>query len=131
MKKRILLAMAFGALLAAFAGSASAAPALAGTWRGIGLQVEAGGVQTTWSIDLTIKRDGVATVEYPSLKCGGTLTPLPSGQYRETITHGDCVSGGTIGLVPVSGKLIWYWTTDQPAYRDINASAVLLPAGVA
>ncbi len=127
---RILIALAFGALLAAFAGSAGA-QAPVGMWRGVGLQVEGGGAQSTWSIDLNIKANGAATIEYPSLKCGGVLALLPDGRYRETITHGDCVSGGTIGFVPVSGKLIYYWTSDEPALRNINASAVLFAAGVA
>jgi hypothetical protein len=126
---RILMALAFGVLLAAFAGSASA-QAPFGVWRGVGLQVESG-AQSIWSIDLTIKADGAATIEYPSLKCGGALARLPDGRYRETITHGDCVSGGTIGFVPVDGKLIYYWTSDEPGLREINASAVLFAAGVA
>lgn len=126
---RVLIALAFGVLVAAFAGSANAAPV--GAWRGVGLQVEAGGRQSTWSLALTITANGSATIEYPSLKCGGVLTPLPDGRYRETITHGDCISGGVVGFVPVSGKLVYYWTSDQPGSRDINASAVLLAAGVA
>jgi len=129
MKKRILLALAFGVLLAAFAGSASAQQPV-GTWRGVGLQVQSG-VQATWSLDVTIKAGGAATIEYPSLKCGGTLALLPSGQYRETITHGDCVTGGTVGFVQTGGKLIYYWTGEKTQAPDMNASAVLLPAGVA
>jgi hypothetical protein len=131
MKKRILLAMAFGVLLAAFAGSASAQTAPIGTWRGIGLQIESGGRQSTWSIDLAIKPGGAATIEYPSLKCGGALALLPDGRYRETITHGNCISGGTVGLVEASGKLIYYWTGERTAAPDMNASAVLFAAGVA
>ncbi|MES1202981.1 MAG: hypothetical protein ABUS57_16205 [Pseudomonadota bacterium] len=128
---RVLIAMAFGVLMAAFAGAADAQTAPVGVWRGIGLQVDAGGKQSEWTIDLQIKADGSATIEYPSLKCGGTLARLPSGGYRETITYGNCVTGGTIGFVPMGGKLIWYWTTDEPGARDINATAVLFAAGVA
>jgi hypothetical protein len=128
---RVLIAMAFGVLMAAFATMASAQAAPVGVWRGIGLQVDSGGKQSEWTIDLRIKADGSATVEYPSLKCGGTLAALPGGKYRETITHGDCVTGGTVGFVPMGGKLIWYWTTDQPDFRDVNATAVLFAAGVA
>ncbi|HWA22903.1 MAG TPA: hypothetical protein VG735_10955 [Caulobacterales bacterium] len=128
---RVLIAMAFGVLMAAFATMASAQAAPVGVWRGIGLQVDSGGKESEWTIDLRIKADGSATIEYPSLKCGGALARLPSGGYRETITHGNCVTGGTIGLVPMSGKLIWYWTAEDTPYRDINATAVLFAAGVA
>jgi hypothetical protein len=43
---------------------------------------------------------GGATIDYPSLSCGGSLTLLSnsgtSAQFHEHITYGNCVDGGAI-----------------------------------
>lgn len=124
------------AILAAVLGRTvadAAPPILVGVWTGIGMQVTAAGKQEEWTIRLTLNRDGSGSIEYPSLACGGALTPLAQLgplAYRETITHGNCVSGGTIRMrSAAAGKLIWGWTAEGTRFSDLNGSAMLFPAG--
>lgn len=101
-----------------------------GNWRGVGLQVDQYGVQEQWTLNVKIDANGKGVIEYPSLSCGGTLAPLKAARpytFRETITHGDCVTGGTIVLTPLGGKLSWVWTGEQTDFPEINASAILFP----
>jgi hypothetical protein len=57
---------------------------------------------------------GGATIDYPSLSCGGSLTLLSnsgtSAQFHEYITYGNCVDGGAISVGLVKGRLAWTWT---------------------
>ena len=57
---------------------------------------------------------GGATIDYPSLSCGGSLTLLSnsgtSAQFHEHTTYGNCVDGGAISVDLVNGKLAWTWT---------------------
>ena len=97
-------------------------------WRGIGLQVTPGGKDGDWPVEVTLDGKG-GRIEYPSLACGGTLTALGAGLYRETITHGaNCVSGGTIHLYPAAKATAWFWTGEGTIAPDISASAILYPA---
>ncbi|MBZ9754031.1 hypothetical protein LB524_01925 [Mesorhizobium sp. ESP6-5] len=65
------------------------APSLTGTWVGSGHQSPAGDAGADWSITMTIRDDG-ASIDYPSLGCGGSLSPTSrdetSAEFHETIT---------------------------------------------
>jgi hypothetical protein len=103
---------------------------LLGTWRGEGHQVPQG-PSLSWSIVMNIREDG-ASIEYPSLECGGTLTPISSSdttaQYHETITHMDgthqCADGGLVAVRSMNGSLFFTWTGLANGAR-YNASAVM------
>jgi hypothetical protein len=68
-------------------------PSLAGTWRGVGHQSPAPKNGADYPIVMVIGGNG-GLIEYPSLRCGGSLTRLSgtatSAQFRERITHGNC-----------------------------------------
>jgi len=76
---------------------------------------------------MTIGEDG-GSIQYPSLSCGGSLTRLSSdstsAQYRETITYGQCINGGTITARLFQGRLSWSWT-GQAGGTQYNVIAVL------
>jgi hypothetical protein len=101
------------------------------TWTGLGLQAGTGGAVETWTIRLTLNADGSASIAYPSLNCGGSLTRLRSDgdltEYRETLTYGldKCVNLGTVGVLPRAGTLIWYWTGENTTSPGDVATAVL------
>ncbi len=104
--------------------------ALLGTWRGEGHQVPQGASQG-WSIVLNIREDR-ASIEYPSLECGGTLTTISSSgstaQFHETITHVNgshqCINGGLVAVKYMNGSLFYTWTALFDGAR-YNASAVM------
>jgi len=119
-------------LLLAFAATAFASPALAqspadGVWKGTGLQVGKDGVQSTWTIRMTVRQGGKSEIEYPSLGCKGALTQIANGiegfEYNESITEGDCIDRGRIVVKQRSGRVFWFWY--QPGGGDADASAVL------
>ncbi|PZV39890.1 hypothetical protein [Mesorhizobium kowhaii] len=104
-------------------------PTLSGTWVGSGHQSPAGATGADWSIAMTIN-DGGASIDYPSLGCGGSLSQTSrddtSAEYHESITYGQdkCIDGGNITVRFFKGNLSWTWTgqaDDQP----YNAVAVL------
>lgn len=105
------------------------APGFNGVWRGTGHQSPAGASGSDWSIEMTIS-DGGASIAYPSLSCGGSLTQISrdatSAEYRETITYGQkaCIDGGTITVRYVNGQLAWTWFGSQRG-KQYNAIAVL------
>lgn len=86
---------------------------LAGKWSGIVDQP--GGEISSYTIVMTLESSGGGTVDYPDLKCGGTLTRIRSeGEYffyRERIAYGKetCIDGGTMRLKLQDGKLELYW----------------------
>lgn len=112
------------------AGAASAQPletsGIVATWSGIGFQVDALGLQTSWDIELSLKSESSATVSYPSLNCTGELTRNKGAsrriEFTEHITQGDCVDGGRVSITLENGRLFWFWTKPE---MDIDASAVL------
>jgi hypothetical protein len=122
----------FVVFVAACAATALAQPASAqapsdGVWKGTGMQVGAGGVQSTWSIRFTVNQSGKSEIEYPSLGCKGELTQVANGvegfEYNERITSGSCISQGRIVAKQRSGRVFWFWY--QPGGGDADASAVL------
>ncbi|WP_245270181.1 hypothetical protein [Mesorhizobium ciceri] len=50
-------------------------PSLSGTWLGNGHQSPAGDTGADWAIAMTIN-DGSASIDYPSLGCGGSLSQM-------------------------------------------------------
>lgn len=96
---------------------------LGGDWRGIGLQVGPEGVQSTWTIDLSID-DG--RIDYPSLGCKAALHPVmrtdTQVEFREEITEGACINDGRISATLRDGRLYWFWS--KPS-AGADASAVL------
>ena len=122
----------FVAFVAACAASAFAQPAFAqapsdGVWKGTGLQVGADGVQSTWTIRLTVDQGGRSEIEYPSLGCKAELTQIANGhegfEFNERITKGNCIDRGRIMVKQRSGRVFWFWY--QPGGVDADASAVL------
>ncbi|HOY78245.1 MAG TPA: hypothetical protein PLN33_10595 [Hyphomonadaceae bacterium] len=124
---RLLILAAF--LLATPAIAQPGQKAITGEWQGTGLQVDRGGVQSTWTIELSI-RNGQSAISYPSLDCKGVLhrvTTTPTRiAFREEITDGNCIDGGQISATFENGRLFWFWT--KPGL-DVDASAVLYPSG--
>jgi hypothetical protein len=108
---------------------AAATPAhaqLAGDWRGVGLQVDRYGAQSSWTIAMRVQAEGVNRIEYPSLGCKATLHEVRRQaaeiEFREEITQGDCIDGGRLIIRPMDGRLWWYW---HDAEGRANACAVL------
>jgi hypothetical protein len=104
-------------------------PSLTGTWVGSGHQSPAGEAGADWSIAMTIN-DGGASIDYPSLGCGGSLSQTSrddiSAEYHESITYGQdkCIDGGNITVRFFKGNLSWTWV-GQADGQPYNAVAVL------
>lgn len=119
-----------------FAGLVLAAPAVAqpgqklsaGDWHGTGLQVDPSGIQSTWTIDMSINAQR-STINYTSLGCTGVLHRVSATPthivFREQITEGDCIDDGRITATLENGRIFWFWT--KPGV-DADASAVLYPS---
>lgn len=124
---RLLILAAF--LLATPAIAQPGQKAITGEWQGTGLQVDRGGVQSTWAVELSI-RNGPSAISYPSLDCKGVLhrvtTTATRIVFREEITEGNCFTDGQISVTLENGRLFWFWT--KPGV-DADASAVLYPSG--
>ncbi len=105
------------------------ATGLNGIWTGSGHQSPAGAACADWAIAMTIG-DGAASIDYPSLGCGGSLTQISrdesSAEYRENITYGQdkCIDGGGITVRFFKGNLSWTWV-GQADGQPYNAVAVL------
>jgi tetratricopeptide (TPR) repeat protein len=100
------------ALIGQAGGDSPEANDLSGTWRGLGHQT-GGGEEHSYPVVMRITAGG-GNIEYPSLRCGGSLTRLSAGgkeaQFRERIAYGNCVDGGTIDVALREGKLAWRWS---------------------
>jgi hypothetical protein len=111
-------------LMREIGGGAPMANTLSGTWRGLGHQTGRGETHN-YPVVMRITPDGGST-DYPSLRCGGSLTQLSAGgsmaQFREHITYGNCLDGGTIDVKLNGSKLDWKWAGD-----DIVVTAELEP----
>ena len=112
-----------------------AAPALAqpgnqklapGDWYGIGQQVGPSGIQSTWTIELSITGGEDAAISYPSLGCTAKLHRIMSTsnqlEFREEITTGNCIDDGRIIAILRNNRLFWFWS--KPS-AGADASAVL------
>ncbi|ESY05444.1 hypothetical protein NKK48_07030 [Mesorhizobium sp. C386A] len=105
------------------------ATGLNGIWTGSGHQSPAGAAGADWAIAMTIG-DGAASIDYPSLGCGGSLTQISrddsSAEYRENISYGQdkCIDGGGITVRFFKGNLSWTWV-GQADGQPYNAVAVL------
>ena len=105
------------------------ATGLNGIWTGSGHQSPAGAAGADWAIAMTIG-DGAASIDYPSLGCGGSLTQISrdesSAEYRENIAYGQdkCIDGGGITVRFFKGNLSWTWV-GQADGQPYNAVAVL------
>lgn len=124
---RTILIAAF--LLTAPAMAQPGQSIITGDWYGTGLQVGPEGVQSTWTIELSIKGNR-SEISYPSLACKSVLHRIASKPdqitYREEITEGDCIDGGSISATLENGRVFWFWTKPD---LDADASAVLYPSG--
>ena len=92
------------------------AQSLVGSWRGMGHQTPAGAGGADYLVVMVIASEsGNASIDYPSLSCGGTLTRLSgsatTAQYRENIAYGGnrCTNGGTVTVNLRNGVLAWTW----------------------
>jgi hypothetical protein len=113
--------------LAMLASPAFAQAPADGVWTGTGLQVDRAGVQSSWTIRMTIQQGGQSEIEYPSLGCKADLTPVANGhdgfEFNERIVEGDCIDRGRIVVKQRSGRVFWFWY--QPGGGEADASAVL------
>jgi hypothetical protein len=102
-------------------------PSLVGTWRGVGHQSPAPKGGADYPIVMVIGGNG-GSIEYPSLRCGGSLARLSgaatSAQFREQITHGNCINGGTVSVNLFRGRLSWTWI-GQASGKQYSVIAVL------
>ena len=119
---RIILTLA-----AAIALAAPASAQIAGSvWTGTGYQVGPDGPQMSWSVLLDVGADNTSRIEYPSLGCKAVLHELKrSGgemEFREEITEGDCLTGGTVNVRLRDDRVFWFWS--KPG-SGADASAVL------
>ena len=118
------------AIIIAFAAPAHADNAgharTIGNWTGIGYQVGPAGPQTSWTISLTVRADITSRIEYPSLGCKAVLHEQKRGgdeiEFREEITEGDCVTGGTINVRYRDDRVFWFWSKPD---AGADGSAVL------
>jgi hypothetical protein len=115
-----------------FASPASfAQDAVLGSWAGVGFQKMSDGKIEQWTIRMHIVSRDNATIDYPSLNCGGTLTYLRDvgdiREFRERLTYGAdrCIDNGTVGLHAKLGKLIWYWSGEGTKDPETLATSVL------
>ncbi|MGX7873556.1 hypothetical protein ACVDG5_013000 [Mesorhizobium sp. ORM6] len=105
------------------------AQTLTGTWVGSGHQSPAGDAGADWPIAMTIRDDG-ASIDYPSLGCGGSLSQTSgddmSAEFHESITYSQdkCIDGGDITVRFFKGNLSWTWV-GQANGQPYNAVAVL------
>jgi hypothetical protein len=113
-------------VLVALAAAAPAHAQMTGGWTGTGLQVDRGGVQSSWTISMRVRADDWARIEYPSLSCKAKLYETRRTgaeiEYREEITEGNCITGGRLVVKLMDGRLWWYW---HDAQGRADASAVL------
>lgn len=121
--RRLIIA----AILLAAPAAAQPGP-ISGDWLGTGLQVDPGGIQSTWTIELSISA-GKSVISYPSLACRGELQWINSTPsqitFHEKITEGDCIDGGIISATLENGRIFWFWTKRG---LGADASAVLYPS---
>ena len=94
---------------------------LTGTWRGALVQRPANPGQSNYSVVVQIPSLEKATVEYPSLHCGGNLNLIryddSSATFREWITWGkeNAIDGGTVVIRQIDDHTASFrWTDSNP-----------------
>ncbi len=102
-------------LAAGQAGAQSTPPT--GSWAGVGKEFRKGNVYATYRVELRLNGRAGGTVRYPRYKCGGRLRYISyrvrAYRYRETITYGNCMTGGDIAITPKGNRLSWLWINDR------------------
>lgn len=101
-----------------------------GNWRGLVNQAGYGAYLVNMRIERLVKGSRCGTIEYPSLKCGGSLTLIetqgPLYIMKENLTYGNCTKGGVIHLQKqADGTLSWTWY--YPGTTRKGASGNLSP----
>jgi Caspase domain len=104
---------------------------LVGHWSGTVMQPNsaAGNYEAIIELD----DSGRGKSDYPSLKCGGTLTPVASvgpNSYRETLNYGQtrCVDGGIITLTPTGKKSIMFeWQQNTGGVTEASGELPAIP----
>ena len=120
---RLATAIAFGLL-----ASPAFADGLGGSFEGNVTQNEP---PLTFPMEMNLY-GSVGSIRYPTLRCGGDLAFLRTDGtaywYRETITYGDCIDGGTIEIRPhaLGGETNWDWRWVK---EDIVVRGVVRGAG--
>ncbi|HXG78497.1 MAG TPA: toll/interleukin-1 receptor domain-containing protein [Methyloceanibacter sp.] len=101
---------------------------LSGTWTGSARQTGGGGEDQTYTVVMRLAGEE-SSIDYPSLGCGGSLTALSldqdRAQFKEHITYGNCVDGGTIDVERQGDKLAWKWSGigDLVVTADLETAA--------
>lgn len=124
---RILGAAVLLLLLAAsFSAQTKKTSWLKGTWEGTGYQTDD---QSTWTMRVTA-RGRRASIEYPSLNCGGRwqLISISSNRarLRERLDHGQdkCTNNGNVTIQRLNRRQLVFLYSNAGT-REITASAVL------
>lgn len=113
------------ALVCLLASAPAQAQTLSGQWCGVAEQTGPGDHRSEWPAIVQLKGPTGYT-EYPSLKCGGTLTfERMDGNlhmYRERIDYGRglCLDGGLLGVEPLGSSIRFEWSGS-----DARATGVL------
>ena len=96
------------------------------TWEGTGYQTDD---QSTWTMRVTA-RGRRASIEYPSLNCGGRWQLVSINAYRarfrERLDHGQdkCANNGNVIIERLSPRQIFFLYSNAGT-REVTASAVL------
>src|SRR5712675_1458274 len=101
--RTLIVAALIGVAVTSTGSIASHAQSAAvGTWAGHAFQDSSAG--RDWPLRLSILDNGNATIEYPTLKCGGVLIRQSArgAEYREQIDYGrdKCADNGRVVIQP-------------------------------
>ncbi len=106
---------------------------LVGHWAGIVAQPDS--AAGTYETVIELDDSGSGKSDYPTLKCGGTLTPIETSEaphaYRETLTYGQtkCIDGGTITLTPTGKKSVLFeWQQKTGGVTEASGELPASPA---
>jgi hypothetical protein len=101
------------------------AAGLTGTWSGRATRQGA----KSYSVTVILDGTGSGFIEYPNMKCGGTLKFVrkygDTLSYKETITHGKakCSEDGRVDLIPSGNVVAWSWSAgDDKATATLTAT---------
>ena len=126
MRRVVAIVCLFFSLTVAVCPQGKSRAWLNGSWEGTGYQMD---TDTTWTMSFRA-RGRRYTIEYPSLKCGGTwkLASVNSRRaiFRERITVGreSCVDRGVVTIEKLSGSQVAYRFSNAGT-SQVSASAIL------